>query len=275
MPLDIAAVLVDPETAASCLMGAAAAASVDSAARIEGFHARLKPESMILPTEEVLTAARQKSLEAAASARSGQLQKVFRDWAAASGLAAANAQWQEVLVESVDNAVAARGRAADLIALVRPANPEGNAALHAAIFETGRPLLLLPRRSVCRSFGKHLAIAWKASGPAERAVVAAKPWLRRAERISVLMIGEAGDAQAALPAELSALLEGHGPRPDVLLSPPGKMTVGERLLRMATEINADGLVMGAYQHPRIMEMILGGVTREALHHAELPLFLMH
>jgi nucleotide-binding universal stress UspA family protein len=274
MPLDIVAIMVDPEAATLCLAGAAAAAALDGGSRIEGFHVRLMPESLVLPTEEVLTAARRQQFEAAAAARSGKLQEAFRTWIAGAGARGANAHWQEVAADNVASAVATRSRHADLTVLVRPADPEGDAALHAAIFETGRPLLLLPPAPSCDTFGQHLAIAWKASEQAERAVTAALPWLQRAARISVLMVGEEKD-EAALPQDLPALLKGCGATPAAVVLQQGDLSVGERLLQAAQALDADGLVLGAYRHNRIMEMILGGVTREALRHAELPLFMMH
>ncbi len=38
---------------------------------------------------------------------------------------------------------------------------------------------------------------------------------------------------------------------------------------------ADLLVMGAYGHSRLREMVLGGVTRSVLSDANIPVFLMH
>jgi nucleotide-binding universal stress UspA family protein len=35
------------------------------------------------------------------------------------------------------------------------------------------------------------------------------------------------------------------------------------------------LVMGGYAHSRMLETVLGGVTRDMLAGAELPLFLSH
>ncbi|HUN52822.1 MAG TPA: universal stress protein [Candidatus Sulfotelmatobacter sp.] len=274
MPLEIAAVVVDPRTLPFCLAGAVAAAAVDPDSRIEAYHPRLRPEARIMPTEEVLTAARRAELEAAAGAQSAAMQAAFRAWAATAGPLAARVRWQEEAVEATESAVAARGGRADLVALVRPDDPEAHAALHAAIFETGRPLLLLPRDKAAAHFGRHLAIAWKADAPAEHAVAAARPWLRRAQRISVLMMGGSDDAPP-LPAELAPLLDGSTAKPTVLAVDAGALSAGERLLQAATTLGADGLVMGAYRHPRIMELILGGVTREALRHAELPLFMMH
>jgi nucleotide-binding universal stress UspA family protein len=47
--------------------------------------------------------------------------------------------------------------------------------------------------------------------------------------------------------------------------------VGAALLRIASEIGADLLVMGGYGRTRFSELVLGGVTRHVLAAAELLL----
>ena len=68
----------------------------------------------------------------------------------------------------------------------------------------------------------------------------------------------------------------HSIRAEALEVPsagPGK--VGQILLEKVGEIGADLLVMGAYGHSRLREMILGGATREVLGHAALPVLMAH
>jgi nucleotide-binding universal stress UspA family protein len=45
---------------------------------------------------------------------------------------------------------------------------------------------------------------------------------------------------------------------------------GEALLAQAAAQGADLLVMGAYGHTRLREMVFGGATRHALRRAALP-----
>ncbi len=58
------------------------------------------------------------------------------------------------------------------------------------------------------------------------------------------------------------------------MTPDGR-SVGRVLLDDAKEAEADLLVMGAYSHSRWRERILGGVTKNVIEHAELPVFLTH
>ncbi|MBL6942212.1 MAG: universal stress protein, partial [Rhodospirillales bacterium] len=51
--------------------------------------------------------------------------------------------------------------------------------------------------------------------------------------------------------------------------------VGEVLLEDCKTIGADLLVMGAYTHSRMRQLILGGVTKHVLANAELPVLMAH
>jgi nucleotide-binding universal stress UspA family protein len=41
------------------------------------------------------------------------------------------------------------------------------------------------------------------------------------------------------------------------------------------DAGADGLAMGAYRHGRMLEWMLDGVTEHVLHHATIPLLMVH
>ena len=47
------------------------------------------------------------------------------------------------------------------------------------------------------------------------------------------------------------------------------------MLEEAGKAEADLLVMGAYGHSRLREVVLGGVTRAILGDADVPVFLIH
>jgi nucleotide-binding universal stress UspA family protein len=55
----------------------------------------------------------------------------------------------------------------------------------------------------------------------------------------------------------------------------GDQPVGAALLRIASEIGADLLVMGGYGRARLNELVFGGVTRHVLAKPELPLLISH
>jgi nucleotide-binding universal stress UspA family protein len=53
------------------------------------------------------------------------------------------------------------------------------------------------------------------------------------------------------------------------------LSVSDTLLAQVAELDADLLVMGAYGHSRLHEMILGGVTRDILRNANVPVLMAH
>ena len=52
-------------------------------------------------------------------------------------------------------------------------------------------------------------------------------------------------------------------------------SVGEVLLAQASAINADLLVMGAFSHSRLRQLILGGVTKFVFEKSPLPVLMAH
>jgi nucleotide-binding universal stress UspA family protein len=270
----VVAVLSDPATARACLDAAAVAAAAVPEGEVEAFHARVTPESLIMVSEEVMTDERRAELVVWLDKKSQALQGIVREWAAAS--ATENPPvWNEIEGENVEAIIAAHGKTADLVVIVRPGEAEGKDALYAAIFETGKPLLLVPPTlGGAPHFGHHMAIAWKASDQAERAVTASIPWLKAADRVSLLLVGKDGEPPR-LAEDVLALLDPHGIKADPVFLTRGEESVGARLLLEAHAIGADCLVMGAYRHNRLVEIILGGVTHHMLGHADLPVFMLH
>jgi nucleotide-binding universal stress UspA family protein len=268
----ILAVLTEPSTSRAVLDAAAVAADRDAA--IEILHVRVDPRGLILPTEEVMTKTRRAELEAMLAERSRLVRRAFHEWSQASAGLAGRARWQEI-TGKVEAEVTARGKGADLLVLARPVDGEGDDALDAAIFAVRRLFLFVPPGGA-GDFGHHIAVAWKPSETAERTVLAAMPWLKRARRISILIAG-----QGAVPPEpLLALLAQHGITGatiaiETIAVTAGDESIGAALLATARSLGADSLVMGAYRRHRFFEWVLGGVTRHVLHHADLPAFMLH
>ena len=136
------------------------------------------------------------------------------------------------------------------------------------VTETGVPVLVLPPE-MPRDFGRVVLVAWKGSPEAARAVHEALPFLQHtANRVVLCSVGEvaAGVEAAAM------MLERHevAVQPERVDRTEGRST-GEILLAQATAHGADLLVMGAYGHARMHELVFGGVTRHVLREARLPI----
>jgi nucleotide-binding universal stress UspA family protein len=143
------------------------------------------------------------------------------------------------------------------------------------LIETGKPALVLPGAFREGDIGRTVLIAWKPTPSSVRAVTAALPFLRRAERIHLATWEDSSGDDRNNPLPIERYLQRHGIAVTVHQGgrPPGDL--GELLLALATDLHADVLVMGCYGHSRVREWILGGVTRSVLRTAKLPLLMAH
>lgn len=149
------------------------------------------------------------------------------------------------------------------------------AALGAAVLHSGLPCIVLPTAQRRPRLGS-IAIGWKGSAEATRALHAALPLLRRADSIALIHgeEGEGADAEVSL-AQAEDHLATHGLKARRLRIAPRPHEAGEALLDTARAIGADLLVMGAYGRTRFGEWLFGGATRHVLRAASLPVFLRH
>lgn len=141
--------------------------------------------------------------------------------------------------------------------------------IHHVILSAGGPVLVLPRAGLGDPLGRRVAVAWNGSREAARATKDALPFLTSAEAVILLAAGE--DAAAALDAG-TGLLKRHGAAVSAKQIEPSRAH-GAMLLDAAAAEGADLLVMGAYGHSRLREIVLGGATREVLRDARIPVLL--
>lgn len=181
----------------------------------------------------------------------------------------------------LENIIAQEGRMSDLIIMGRgmaSADTLYDANVVAALFNTGRPVMLVPNLKSPSHEREHktIAVAWKGTMEAARAIYNAMPFLEKADKVIVLTAeghGEAYDLEAE--AALMEYLSAHGIHAQGIVVAAGTRTPAEALLARAKDLKADLLVMGAYGHSRFREMLLGGVTNYMLEKADIPLLLSH
>lgn len=176
----------------------------------------------------------------------------------------ATASWQETEGD-LDTSLAEAARASDVVVVTR-----GKAVdiVEQLVTATGVPVLALPPDGASGGdLGRTVLVAWNGAREATRAVHDALPLLQRADRVILCAVG--ARAAAALGAVV-AMLERHEipVEPQQIEAPDGD--AGKAMLDEAATQGADLLVMGAYGHSRLRELVLGGATRHILHHATLP-----
>jgi nucleotide-binding universal stress UspA family protein len=182
-----------------------------------------------------------------------------------------------------EDLAAVHGRYADLLIIsqVDPGVPRADEIMRdiqSVIFASGRPLLLVPYIGKVKTLGSHVLVAWNASREATRAVTDALPLLKRAKKVTVMVVRPRGDAKAHgdVPgADIAAYLARHGVKVEVSAEEGEGIEVGELILSRVADLNVDLVVMGAYSHSRLRELILGGATRTILESMTVPVLMSH
>lgn len=213
-----------------------------------------------------------------ALAEAGRVEAMFRERLARDGL---SGEWR-MLEGTTVPLLAQAGRYADLIILGQTDPdaplPGGRALIEAALFETGRPVLVVPYAAAPTGPLRHAVVAWNASREAARALHDALPLLHLMEQVTVLVVAPEAtpEAEAAVPGgEIAAHLARHGLRVQVQQAVAPDIAVGEVILNIIAESRADLVVMGGYGHSRLREFMLGGVTRTLLGAMTAPVLMAH
>ena len=183
--------------------------------------------------------------------------------------------WHEGELMS-DNDLGSHGRVFDMTVLGRPsgaANHPRLATAEAALFESGRPVLIAPPTPP-KSLGDTVVIAWNASTETARTVSHAMPMLARARRVVVLAIDDWGPGVPSAE-DLAQTLRRHNMPVEVMQAPNRTGRTGEAILTAAMSVGCDLLVKGAYTQSRLRQMILGGATSHILAHTTIPVLMAH
>lgn len=175
-----------------------------------------------------------------------------------------------------DAFIGSYGRVFDLIVLGRPgrdAQTPRMAPLEAALFESGRPVLIAPPTRP-NELGRNVLVAWNGSTEQARTNAFAMPLLQGADEVTVLTV-EGGMTPGPTGQEAALHLARNGvPAVAVTVAPAGH-TTGEAILDQARLRGCDLIVKGAYAQSRLRQMIFGGATRHILGHATLPVLMAH
>lgn len=184
----------------------------------------------------------------------------------------------DIQTGSEPDLLAARARLADLVLFPRPGEGVSNSTerdIEAVLFESGRPVYLVPPEApTVPDHPGTAVVAWNDSPEAARAVKAAMPLLAGARRVIVLAVGEAA------PAGVRDYLAAHGIAAEALAveSESGGLfddPTGSVILNTCSEQGAGLLVMGAFTHMRIRQMVIAGATRTVMSQSPIPVLMMH
>lgn len=201
--------------------------------------------------------------------------------AEAQGVALERRQ-ETVMIDRLADALARHARHADLSIVGQPdperAGVDDTLMVEASFMASGRPALVVPYIGARTMPPERVLVAWDGSREAARAVNDALPLLACARDVALVVVDPeslAGRVGEVPGADIATHLARHGVQVTVKTVPSGGLDPGDVLLSTAADEGADLLVMGAYGHSRLRELILGGTTAHILKHMTVPVLFSH
>lgn len=272
--MKLLAILVGAESAPACLDAAVLAARSLQGASVEALHVMVDPDQVVSSSEEVAFQRLREIDEGTAQQRADATHTAFVAWNSGVEDDTPAVRWKAV-TGAEEQVVTQEAAQADVIVLVlaRQTNMDSGDALHAAIFRSGKPLLIVPQdwRGRSRTRFSHIAVGLSDSEATRHAIDGAGPWLRAADRVTAIRIGRKGDAATTLTRLLSEV----GADPELRVVAQTRSDLGKQIVHEAEAVGADLLVTGAYRHSEMVDWLVGGTTRHLLAATSMPLLFAH
>lgn len=143
----------------------------------------------------------------------------------------------------------------------------------------GRPVLILPYIGFKGPLmGGHVMVAWNAGREATRAVNDALPFLQAAKAVTVLAVNPKAGARGHGEdpgADIALFLARHNVKVTSSFTVSDDADPGDVILSRMADLDINLLVMGAYGHSRLREMVIGGVTKKILSSMTAPVLMSH
>ena len=167
-------------------------------------------------------------------------------------------------------------RLADLCVLSRPTSERGaqRGLVEGILFDSGRPVLLVPPDHKEGGRFQNITIAWDGSARAARAVGDAASIILDADCVQIVCVSE--DLKHSVAgADLAAQLSRRCKRVELIDLPPIDGDIGKAIRNHAELTRSDLLIMGAYAHARLWQFVVGGVTSSTMLEATVPVFMSY
>ncbi len=173
-----------------------------------------------------------------------------------------------VPTDQIASTLAEHARFSDLTLIpVKPHDSRTENIVETFLFQSGRPLLLCPEQYVeaLRPEFENVAIAWDNSARAARAVGDALPILQAAAVVRVITVADdKDDPTMQSGTSLVDHLREHGVYASFETVNGSGSSIGKVLGSWAQSHAVDAIVMGAYHHSRLNEIVWGGVTKTVI-----------
>lgn len=264
-----------PRALALAAIETCVAVAADLGARITA----LALEDEVFARPKVVLPGDPESVEAVDAREPGDMQQLLNAFTRAASRANIRAQSRsgKVPADQIAAILAEHARFSDLTLVpVKPHDSRTEHIIETLLFESGRPLLLCPEQQVdrLRPEFENVMIAWDHSARAARAVGDALPVvLQAAASVRVVTVAEdKTDAITQSGMSLVHHLREHGVYASFEAVKGGGSSIGKVLGSWAHSHAIDAIVMGAYHHSRLNEVVWGGVTKTVI--GEPPCWVM-
>ncbi|GAB1715089.1 MAG: UspA [Nitrobacter sp.] len=149
--------------------------------------------------------------------------------------------------------------------------------IEAALFDSGRPLIIVPSTQKDRLKLERVVCCWDGSRTAARAIHDALPLLKKANAVEIFIVENEKTANEHVPRgiEISRHLARHDIKVEVKTTLAADSDVANAILSHAADGSTSLLVMGGYGHSRLREFVFGGATRGILSAMTIPVFMSH
>jgi nucleotide-binding universal stress UspA family protein len=159
-----------------------------------------------------------------------------------------------------------------------PGDMDNDDMIETSLFESGRPLIVVPYIQKGGLKLDHVVCGWDGSRAAARAINDGLPLLVKATTVDLLIV--VNEKTNTPPneirgADMAKHLARHDVKVQIVTIPAADIDVSNAILSYVADISGTLIVMGGYGHPKLRELILGGVTRDMLKSMTVPVFMSH
>lgn len=242
------------------------AVAADLGARITGF--ALEDDAFVRP--KVVFPDDPQAAELSAMPEADDMQQLLNAFTHAASRAGIRSQSRSgrVPADQIASTLARHARFSDLTLIpVKSHDSQTENIVETFLFQSGRPLLLCPEQFVetLRPEFENVVIAWDHSARAARAVGDALPILQSAAVVRVItVVDDKDEAITQSGTSLVHHLREHGVYASFETVKGSGSSIGKVLGSWAQSHAVDAIVMGAYHHSRLNEIVWGGVTKTVI-----------
>ena len=238
-------------------------------AHLIGVHAETLAAVPLIAPMEIPDPAAVQVLQEVAQKETAEVERIFKERTAREGL---STECRSFITSAGygSTSVMETARSSDLIVASQsdPQHSDHRADLETFLFESGRPMLLVPYTMKEPKPIKRVLVAWNGSREAARATFDSLPFLKAAQDTEILLLDppQRSDQTPELAGtEIAATLARHGINVTLTTQETGGgLTAAAAIENRLADNSVDLLVMGGYGHSRWWEMFFGGVTRSML-----------